>query len=231
MKFVLFIIMVISALLAISAFFGSSLGWYYFPTTSVGVGFYEYNSWIVMIHVLVALTAMLGWPYFDSRKTMAFISTAFVVSILINFGSNKIYNERETIVKIDELSYRVSSLEFPSLNYARPYSPSPFNLGGKAIMAEDNVQSLHFSPTIQYGYPAKFPEQSEGRFFIALFSKTNSKTSRSENSVLVIDENHMLEFYPDDPFENPKDFEVFQDFIKMNLPEIREYIETKRISS
>jgi len=231
MKFVLFAIIIISVILAISANVGSSLGWGYFPSSAIGVAFYEHNDWLVFFHVLVGLLAMCCWPYRDNRKAMVFVGVAFFSSIFIHLGANLLHKEKEMNVKVDSISYRVSSLELPTIDSPRPYGPSPFKPYSSVVGPNEKIQSLYYTPKEQYGYSLAMKFDEDDKFFLAIHSKEINEINQVENSILIVEENRTLEFYPHKPFANPESIQSFQKFINENLPEITKDIDSKRVSA
>lgn len=231
MKLVLFSIIFISGFLAISAFLTSGLGWAYFPSSAVGVAFYEHNNWLVFIHVLVGLVAMCCWPSYDNRKIIVWVGVAFFLSIIVHLGSKSYHSEKEMTVEIGSFSYSVSSLELPTVDLPRPYGPSPFRPYNSVLAPAKKIQSLHYSPQKQYGYPMALNVDESNKFFLVIHSAGIDGIGKSERSILIWDENRILEFYPAEPFSDPEAINIFQKFINENLSEIKNDVDAKLVST
>ncbi len=233
MKFVLFAIVLISACFAANAFLVAGLGWTYFPSSAVGVAFYEHSNWLVFIHVIVGLVALCCRPFLDNQKTIAVVGIAFFSSILIHVGAQSFHSEKEINVRIDSYFYRVSSLELPTIDIPRPYGPSPFkpHTGVQGQGPNERTQSLYYSPKKQYGYASAFNLDENKKFFVAIHSSENDKVDRDNDSMLIIHGDRTLEFYPHQRFVDPNDVKRFHNFIQENLVKITEDIEAKVVST
>jgi len=146
MKFVLLVLIVVSFLAAGSAYLGDGLAWTYWPHTAVGVARYEHSNWLVLFHLLVGTGLYFFWPETRNRKMMIVAVVIFLASIITHFTATKIRFEKTGIVEIGDVSYRVSSYEFPLLNDTPPLGSSPFKKGSRVIVQHEPSSSLYFFP-------------------------------------------------------------------------------------
>ena len=229
MKIALIAVIIISALFALMAWVSAGLTWGYFPSSAIGVVFYEFNDYIVTAHIAVVLWGLCCGPYTKSKKAMVVLGVIFIATLLINFGSRKYHIETETHVTIDSTSYRVSSLELPTIDIYHPYGPSPFKPFTGAIGADNKTQSLHFAPKNQFGYSFDFGVRKDEKFYIAIHSKKPTEGNRFEGSILVVEQNRVLEFYPEEP-SDPQNTLRFHSFIRKNLADIKQDIKSRVVS-
>lgn len=134
-------------------------------------------------------------------------------------------------VEIGSFSYRISSLELPTVDFPRPYGPSPFKSNSSAKGSKETNQSLYYSPKKQYGYSLALNVDESDRFFLAIHSAGNDQIDKFENSILIFDEGRTLEFYPAIPFSDHQAINIFRKFINENLSEIRRDIDFKVVSA
>ena len=134
-------------------------------------------------------------------------------------------------VEIGSFSYRVSSLELPTVDFPGPYGPSPFRPYSSAVGPTEKKQSLYYSPKKQYGYPLALDIDENNRFFLAIHSAGIDENDKSESSILIRDENRTFEFYPPEPFADPQAINIFKKFINENLSEIKKDIDSKIVST
>ncbi|MEP1230196.1 MAG: hypothetical protein ABJG88_05935 [Litorimonas sp.] len=231
MKFCLFSIIFISAILAISAFFVSGLVWGYFPSSAIGVAFYEHTYLLVFVHVLVGLVAICCWPYHDNRKILVAVGITFFSSVFIHLGSKSYHSEKEMNVEIGSFSYRISSLELPTVDFPHPYGPSPLKSNSRAEGPKETNQSLYYSPKKQYGYSLALNVDERDRFFLAIHSAGIDQIDKFENSILISEEGRTLELYPAKPFTDAQAINIFQKFVNENLSDIRKDIDFKPVSA
>lgn len=231
MKFVLPILIVSSFLAALNAYVSAGLAWSYYPSSAIGVAFYEHTGWLFLFHITVGVILFFFSPFTKNRRAMAVAFAIFLTSILIAIGTKHIKTEKQTTVQIDDTSYRVSSFEEPTLDY-RHLGTSPFRPNSGTRDPSQLPSSLHFTPKEKFGFEALFQDEDAKRFFIAIHTTDAEKLAKVknlENAFFVTNKDYTLFFYPEHPFSDEFSAQKFQTFIETNMPLIEQDLAARTV--
>lgn len=94
MKFVLFLLIVLSFFAALYTYAVAGVTWNYFPSSAVGVAFYEYSDWLIALHSVTGVALIFLAPRTGNKKLMVAAIGIVLASILVNYGSTHLKTEK-----------------------------------------------------------------------------------------------------------------------------------------
>jgi len=234
MKFILALIFLVSMLLAFATYIGAAVTWNYYPSQGINALFYQYNKSLIALHIIVGFIASFCWPHSGNRKLMISIIAVFLCSLIINFGVSGIEIEKDTTVKVDDKTYKVSSFEMPVVNYEPPFGYSPFRMPSPLENGKDQISSFHFAPKQQFDFESIFKNEKAEKFFVAIYTSYPEKLDEFVNSddlAIIQRQKYGFEIYPEEEFEAESSLQKFQLFIENNLAAIEQDIADRTVTA